>query len=144
MIPVNKLLAGRPNGTKTNLVGIGKVGLSISKTVYEKLGKPGYLEMFLSGTDVVCIPREVDGPNHCKRYVITNSDRAYYYASLLSKYCHKGKYLFSIDKSNNLTVKNCVKVIEENESDKEPSRVGRRAKSLFARVRQLSKRTKRP
>lgn len=137
MIPVNKHTPGRPKGNKTSLVGIGKFGVSLSAILYEKLGKPGYLETYVDGEDLVLIPREVDGPNHSKRYNIIGTDRAYYYNCAIADFCLLGKHLFCIDKSGKLTVKNCVKV--QNKDGDSVRKPGRPKKSLFDRARQSAK-----
>jgi hypothetical protein len=113
MIPVNKPRRGRPKGGKTALAGVGKFGITLSKVLYEKLGKPGYLETYVDGADLVCFPREVGGTNHCKRYNICSSDRAYYYNPTVIELCNAGKYVFSINQSGTLSIKNCVKVHED-------------------------------
>jgi hypothetical protein len=143
MIPVNKHSSGRPKGKKTSLVGIGKFGVSLSAILYEKLGKPGYLETYVDGEDLVLLPREVDGPNHSKRYNIIGTDRAYYYNCAIAEFCLTGKYLFCVDKSGKLTVKSCVKVqVKDGDSSRKP---GRPQKSIFGGSRSPAKgRTAKP
>lgn len=113
MIPINMPRPGKPPASIVILVGIGKCGLSMPATLYEKMGKPTYLETYMDGGDLVLIPREVNGRNHSKKLKLTNTDRAFFYNRNIIKFCLKGHYLFSLSKSLTLRVKNCVKYQDE-------------------------------
>lgn len=132
MEPIFKGKKGRPKGAISRHVGLGLTGVSITKDLYEKLGKPNFLELYKDGADMVCIPREVDGPNHARRINIQNSRRGWYYCSTLSEYCNFGKFIFVLKLDKTLIVKNCIKRME----DEQPSRGkrGRPRKNIFRRA----------
>lgn len=133
MEPIFKGKAGRLRGTISRHVSLGKTGISITRDLMAKLDKPNFLEVYKDNADLVCVPREVNGPNHLRRLNITNSPRGYYYCKTLSEHCNFGKFIFVLRLDKTLIIKNCIKRKEDDTEHGGRPR-GRPRKNIFRRV----------
>lgn len=132
MEPVLKGRPGRPKHSDVRYVSLCNNGIFLSRVLYEKMGSPGYVEAYKDGIDMVCIPRDVDGPNHLRHTNITGKQRSYFYCVSLADNFHLGKFIFVLKLDKTLIIKNCVKRLENGQINKKPR--GRPRKDIFKEI----------
>jgi hypothetical protein len=132
MTPILKGVAGRTCNSLARYVSIRTRGIYVSRELYEKLGFPSYVETYKDGVDVVCIPRDVNGTNHLRHINIVGSQRSYFYCLTMSDYCRLGKFIFTLKPDKTLTIKNCIKSLDNEKPLRK--KTGRPRKNIFKEI----------